>query len=76
MPKNTRLPGHGLQDEGKPFTWNPQRENWYRAYGTSEGVAVCSCGEVSQTLHSDAERKRWMNAHKDGVRAASQPEED
>lgn len=68
MPKSTRIPGHGLLSEGKPYWWDSQKSSWERAYGTKDGVALCSCGRFSQTLHNDAERKRWMNIHKRQVR--------
>lgn len=74
MPKNTRLSGHTLRSEGKPFRWSSDSRRWMRTnalYGadTGDGVAMCSCGAVSQMLHSNAERKRWHVIHKDQVRA-------
>ena len=83
MPKNTRLSGHALRAEGKPFVWSSDSRRWMRTnamYGsdTGDGSAMCSCGTVSQMLHSNAERKRWHAIHKQQVReqaAADTPEE-
>ncbi|MET9339247.1 hypothetical protein [Nonomuraea sp. NPDC003804] len=74
MPKNTRLSGHTLRSEGKPFQWSTESRRYVRTntlYGanTGDGVALCSCGTRSPMLHSNAERKRWHALHKDDVRA-------
>lgn len=68
MPKNTRLSGHTLRAEGKPYGWAVNGGRYVRIEG-SQGVALCSCGTHSQKLHSDAERKRWHAIHKNQVRA-------
>lgn len=74
MPKNTRLPGHMLRAEGKPFLWSSDIRRWIRANAirgadSKEGVALCSCGTASQELCSDAERKRWhRDVHKPQMR--------
>jgi hypothetical protein len=73
MPKNTRLPGHTLKAEGKPFVWSQYSRRYVRALvvysrEVKEGCGMCSCDEVSQTLHSDAERKRWHAIHKQRIR--------
>jgi hypothetical protein len=66
---STRLAGHALQHEGKPY--KPGELNpWLRAYGTSSGAGLCECGETSPVLGSDAARKRWhRDVHKPQVRA-------
>jgi len=82
MPKNTRLAGHTLKAEGKPFVWSQGSGRYVRAnavhgFDTKGGFAMCSCGEVSQTCYSNAERKRWHAIHKQQVReqGADAPEE-
>lgn len=62
----TQIPGHGLQAEGKPFT-STVTGGWTRIHGSS-GVGLCSCGETSEVLGSDAARKRWFNDHKEQYR--------
>jgi hypothetical protein len=64
----TRLAGHALQHEGKPFE-DGGEVNWSRTYGAA-GRGVCECGEASTVLASDADRKRWHKGHKDEVRRA------
>lgn len=68
MPKNTRLSGHTLSSEGKPFAWTRNGGRYIRAEG-SQGVGLCSCGAHSKTLDSDNARKRWHVDHKDDIRA-------
>lgn len=73
MPKNTRLSGHTLRSEGAPFRWSADSGRYVRInalYGpaTGDGFALCSCGTVSQMLHSNAERKRWHGLHKQQIR--------
>ena len=61
----TQIPGHGLQAEGKPYDPVPRSGEWVRIYGGSRiGVGVCSCGETSDVLTTDAARKRWHKDHK------------
>lgn len=66
--ESTRVPGHALQHEGKPFVDGGEGE-WSRTYYAA-GVALCECGETSPELGTDAGRKRWHTAHKDGIREA------
>lgn len=71
MPKNTRLSGHTLRSEGKPFVWSSGRyvrANIALGRDIPEGRALCSCGNASQKLNSDAERKRWHAIHKQQIR--------
>ncbi|MEV0584070.1 hypothetical protein [Nonomuraea sp. NPDC050310] len=82
MAKSTRLSGHALRSEGKPFSWSSNDQQYVRTnalYGheTGEGYALCSCGEASPWCRSNAERKRWHAIHKRRIqeRAASQEEE-
>jgi len=66
---NTRLAGHGLQSEGRPFEWGEYSRNWVRVYGSSRtGAGLCECGSTSEILESDAARQRWHAAHKEQMR--------
>lgn len=71
--RNTRVAGHGLQAEGKPY--QPNGEGSHMRAGRYVGYALCSCGATSPELESDAARKRWHMAHKDEM-AATQAGED
>lgn len=51
----TRLAGHTLPDEGRIY------DNSYRL---TEGPAVCSCGDRSESLGSDNARRAWHRKHK------------
>jgi len=68
---STRLPGHGLEREGKPFQWSDRDGQYVRPWGHPRtGVAKCSCGAVSPVLGSDGARKRWhRDVHKPEMRA-------
>ncbi|MEU8199410.1 hypothetical protein AB0C10_37060 [Microbispora amethystogenes] len=66
MPRNTRLPGHELRNEGAPFAWSSGR--YVRQRETWTGKGLCSCGAVSDVLDSNNARKRWHRAHKDEMR--------
>jgi hypothetical protein len=59
----TALAGHGLLAEGKPFAH--QDGTWIRAHGERTGAGLCSCGEASPVLGTDAARRRWHNQHKE-----------
>lgn len=64
---STRLPGHGLLREGKP--WTRVGSDWIEVHSGHHGRGRCSCGEASPVLSSDAARKRWhRDAHKPEVR--------
>jgi len=71
--RNTRVAGHALQAEGRPYQPNGEgahmRAPWYIGY------ALCSCGATSPELDSDASRKRWHKVHKHEVTAATAGEE-
>ena len=69
----TRLSGHGLRSEGKPYE-EDGRGGTRRAdvYGEPDGFGLCSCGERSGVLGSDADRKRWHKKHKEQVRSEGQ----
>lgn len=74
--RNTRLTGHALDSEGKPFVLGQHEQDghWVRPYGyQSEGVALCECGVASGWLTSNAARQRWHRAHKDEIRQLSRP---
>lgn len=65
--RNTRVSGHGLLSEGRPYVGDgicevdgPMRRNTYDSFG----VGVCSCGWRSETFWTTAERKRAFNQHK------------
>lgn len=67
---NTRLAGHALQHEGRPYVRRESNwvRSWYTDYGNT-GVAFCECGEHSPELESDASRQRWhRDVHKPAVR--------
>lgn len=78
MDTSTRLPGHGLQSEGKPYErGGDEQDPWVRVGfgphpGSHIGVALCSCGEASPVLESDGQRKRWHREHKNQVRAGGE----
>lgn len=79
MPKNTRLVGHTLRSEGKPYWWSFESQRHVRTnvlYGhdNGHGLALCSCGTVSQMLHSNAERKRWHAIHKQVLGMSASPD--
>lgn len=63
MKGKTLLSGHTLLFEGKPIDLWP-----YTTGGP--GVGGCSCGERSETLATNAARKRWHKRHKEEVREA------
>lgn len=65
--RNTRLAGHGLQAEGKPYVPG-EEELWLRTH-QAVGVGLCSCGATSDVVNSDGARKRWHAEHKQAVRA-------
>lgn len=66
-----RVPGHGLQHEGRPVlregccgvkdTHN--RRNVYDALGHG----LCSCGQASPCEDTTAARQRWHRQHKSDV---------
>jgi hypothetical protein len=49
------LGGTAFDNAGYPFRWEKT---------AGEGRAKCSCGVLSEWLHSGAERKRWHKEHK------------
>lgn len=59
--RNTRLAGHGLLNEGRPFSTDGKT---YLGPGARSGHGKCSCGAVSSFLTSNAERQRWHRDHK------------
>jgi CDGSH-type Zn-finger protein len=66
---STRLAGHALQSEGKPYMLT---EEWsghpdVRADGPG-GYALCECGTSSGWMTSDGQRKRWHADHKEKIR--------
>ena len=72
MDTSTRLRGHGLLAEGKPFE-DDGRGGVRRAdiYGEPDGFGVCSCGARSGVFGLDADRKWWhREVHKPEIRAA------
>ena len=68
-----RVPGHGLQHEGRPVLLqgccgypdgaNHRQRNAYDQHGH----ALCSCGETSEHHLTSADRQRWHRAHKTEV---------
>lgn len=71
MDTSTRLKGHGLQSEGKPFE-DDGRGGTRRTelYGGPVGFGLCSCSARSDVLGSNYERQVWHRGHKAEVRAA------
>jgi hypothetical protein len=71
--KNTRLSGHALRHEGKPFRRGGRTGNdWVRHYGNDrQGFGLCECGATSPELATDAARRRWHVNHKAEVRQAA-----
>lgn len=65
---STRLSGHELQREGKPYQWDGSR---YTPASGVRGKGLCSCGATSKVTDVDNERKRWHRSHKDTIRAQS-----
>jgi hypothetical protein len=66
---STRLAGHYLYAEGKPFYADGRR---ITTYGAQVGHGMCSCGSVSDAVFdTDAARKRWHRDHKDKIRAGA-----
>lgn len=73
MDTSTRLPGHGLLSEGRPYELRQGDEedapSWHRTdWRTHEGSGVCSCGAFSGPLPTNGARQRWHKAHKEQVR--------
>jgi hypothetical protein len=69
----TRLAGHALLSEGKPYirSSHPEPGQWVRPYGhQQDGFALCECGWTSTDLLSDGQRKRAHRVHKEHVRCA------
>lgn len=71
---STRLPGHGLLSEGRPYEWRQGDEedapSWHRTdWRVTEGCGVCSCGAFSGPLLTNGARRRWYGAHKGKVRS-------
>ena len=76
--RNTRLAGHTLLREGKPHSIDgclnceaiARHEESTKTVGLRGflGHGRCSCGDASECLSTDAERKRWHTDHKDEVR--------
>lgn len=67
----TRVPGHGLQFEGRYFylgrssgSWSYTEVNYTRAR--------CACGELSPLGLSVNARKRWHREHKASVLEGAQ----
>lgn len=60
MPKNTRVSGHYLINEGAPHDAFGYRLSW----NAPQGCGKCSCGLLSDWLDSTRARQRWHLAHK------------
>ena len=59
----TLVAGHTLRFEGAPHAVDEDRQV-VRIWEGRYGRGLCSCGALSDLLHSTAERKRWHAAHK------------
>lgn len=67
-----RLSGHTLAFEGAAHVRRLIHIDtvvYERPSSTWAGVALCSCGAVSEVLPSNYQRKRWHREHKDAIRA-------
>lgn len=62
---NSRVSGHALRSEGKPY--NEQGKRLSREAAAKGGRALCSCGWLSGALPSDNMRKALHRAHKDAI---------
>lgn len=62
----SRVPGHTLASEGAPYVVNIEKQTVRARGGGSGGTgrALCSCGALSEILHSGRARKDWHRAHK------------
>lgn len=72
MSTPSRLSGHTLRYEGaaiEPVADATGRPD--RLTGDRQGSGLCSCGETSESLPSDAARKRWHADHKQHVRSTA-----
>lgn len=69
---SARLHGHALWGEGAPHKDNGIRI-WHMP---AKGRGKCECGDLSEVLETNADRKRWHRAHKDEVRAEMAAEAD
>jgi hypothetical protein len=67
----TVLPGHGLVAEGMVAFDREGKSVSYWRRGTNEAHAMCRCGQLSPAGISMGAARRWHNAHKDEIRAAS-----
>jgi hypothetical protein len=77
MATSTRLAGHGLFREGKPFrVVRDSSGDWPDTAPGRMGRGRCSCGEVSPWTDSDADRRRWHRRHKDEVRETIRAEQE
>jgi hypothetical protein len=76
---STRLAGHGLRREGKPYCAAGCKDcpflsavGDYDGHGVvsnnGHGHGLCACGQSSKHLQSNADRKRWHVQHKEEVR--------
>jgi hypothetical protein len=75
--RNTRVAGHGLNSEGKPFVISERTGGPVSpAYYTPSGSALCECGWMSEVLESNGQRKKAHAAHKDEMRLISDAERD
>ena len=75
MDTSSRLRGHGLLSEGRPYIWRQGDEedapSWHRADRWEHaGHGVCSCGAASpDALETNGARQRWHKAHKEQIRS-------
>lgn len=64
--KPDTLAGHTLMYEGMPF----DAEGEHLVHNSWKGPGKCSCGELSESLPSNRQRKAWHRDHKQAVRSA------
>ena len=65
-----KVEGHVLQGFGGAFDSNGKRLDSPRTnkYGKTHGKALCSCGETSNYLWGNKNRKDWFRQHKEEVK--------
>jgi hypothetical protein len=64
------MPGHELLYEGSAHNERGHQINFYGGVGGT-GYGKCSCGKLSDILHSGNQRKVWHRAHKEELRKES-----
>lgn len=70
---STRVSGHTLASEGRPYisAWDRRNQKplptYEHAHQDTDGYGLCSCGATSAWLSSTSQRRQWHRAHKTAV---------